>query len=155
MRSKIGWGNPKHNYTLGGQRIESSPEKDWEVLVDKNLNMTHHYALAAQIANHILMTKQILYRALCVIISMPPWPSLQHHFQFGYRFSSGANAPVGTVAAVGQQRLTRRGDGKWLMARGRKWQQWQMASTQFIHHFCHTTELLGLFRPTLEHYWIL
>ncbi|GAB0188315.1 cAMP-dependent protein kinase inhibitor alpha [Grus japonensis] len=37
----MGQGNPKHNYSLGRERIESSPEeKDLEVLVNERLNMT-------------------------------------------------------------------------------------------------------------------
>ena len=50
----LGWENPKHEYRLDNQWIDSSHEKDFGVVIDEKVNKNQQRALMYQKANHAL-----------------------------------------------------------------------------------------------------
>ncbi|GAB0185706.1 triadin [Grus japonensis] len=84
----MGRGNLKHNYRLGGEWLESSPEeKNLGVLGDKKLNMSRQCALVAQKANCILgsINRNVTSRSgevILLLCSALVRPHLEYCIQF-------------------------------------------------------------------------
>ena len=87
----LAWGNSKHRYRLGRERLESRPEEeDFWVSVDERLNVSWQCALAAYTANCVLgcIKRSVTSRSRGVILplySALMRPQLEYCVQFWSR----------------------------------------------------------------------
>ncbi|PKU44396.1 hypothetical protein llap_5339 [Limosa lapponica baueri] len=77
----VGWGNPKHKYSLGGEWIE---ERELGVLVDEKLNRSQQYLLVDQKANHSIKRSMAsgLRELILPLCSTLVRPHLEYCIQF-------------------------------------------------------------------------